>query len=73
MSKLGHSCKGGGAKIENCPIHIHVHIHTQSEPLIHKVKRGIYELIGRRTEVIEKADLLSSTDIQRKLVQRLED
>ena len=34
---LGHSCEGGGATIENCPVHLHIHVHGGDQTLINKL------------------------------------
>jgi len=70
---IGHKCSGGGATIKNSPINIHIHIHTDNEKLINKITRSFLNVIGQRHHTIENAKRLSSDDIQRQFVQRIED
>ena len=65
MSGIGHSCKGGGAAINNSPVIInpvvlHIHIHSgASEAFISKIVRQIQDAVGHRNEIVE----LSASDI----------
>lgn len=70
---IGHKCTGGGASIKNSPINIHIHIHGNSEPLLEKIKRGLYGIVGRRHCSIEEAAKLSPVEFQGEFVRRLED
>ncbi len=62
---LGHSCEGGGATIRNSPIHLHIHLHTNKVPLITKLTRSIYAVIGRGSKTVEITEDVSTQQLSR--------
>lgn len=66
---IGHSCQGGGAKIENSPINLHIHIHTNDATIAQKIMRSIYGIFGRRHETIEGVERLTGDDVQGRILR----
>jgi len=69
---IGHKCEGGGATIENSPIHVHFHIHTNNETIFNKVMRSINGITGTRHKAIENASGISEAELQRLIIRECE-
>lgn len=73
-SAMGHICTGGGATIDNSPIHVHFHIYTNNQTVGQKIARAIDGFINRdRHYTIEGAMHLTGRELQGQLIQRSED